>query len=415
MLVSTHATGSRYCSLLLAAMLLAGSAGLVACGTDSAGTEVEADSGRGGGGTRGERPNNNDDDEDTDDDADDRTDSGENGPDGDSDDASTTPDGAISTDATPGPDASTGTDSGPVDCETLVVSLKPDASALASFMLLVDRSNSMNTDSRWSLMVGALREVTAELDGLVNFGLMLFPGSGADGGIFGDACATGDVRVATGDRTSGAISTALGTAPNGGTPTALSLYAARDALQSSNPTGLNFVLLATDGGPGCNDSLNGSSCECIPGATCGFNSDNCLDRDRTLQAVRDLFAVGIKTFVVGIPGTSGVSDLLDEMAVEGGTAIGGRHIAVTDSTGLANALRSSTGSTVPCTYEFPAVPTNPDAIVVTVDGVVVPRDNTGTNGWSLERDRFLEFYGAACSAIRDGNPHAIEASYDCEE
>ncbi len=45
----------------------------------------------------------------------------------------------------------------------------------------------------------------------------------------------------------------------------------------------------------------------------------------------------------------------------------------------------------------------------------MPRDNTGTNGWSLERDRFLEFYGAACSAIRDGNPHAIEASYNCEE
>lgn len=384
---------------------------VVGCGSDASTTDAEAGNTSG---TRTERPRANDDDSE----ADGRTIGGDDG----SDDTTANPDASPGDndtssgtgDATASDGGGTSPDIGPVDCETLVVSLKPDSAALANFMLLVDRSNSMNTDSRWSLMVNALREVTAELDGLVNFGLMLFPGAAADG-LFGDSCATGDVRVPTGERTSGSISTVLSTTPAGGTPTALSLYAARDALQASNPRGLNFVLLATDGGPGCNNSFNASTCECIPGATCGLNNANCLDRERTLQAVRDLFSVGIKTFVVGIPGTSGVSDLLDEMAVEGGTAIGGRHIAVTDSTGLANALRSSTGSTVPCTYEFPEAPANPDAIVVTVDGVAVPRDNTGTNGWSLERDRFLEFYGAACSAIRDGNPHAIEASYNCEE
>jgi hypothetical protein len=91
------------------------------------------------------------------------------------------------------------------------------------------------------------------------------------------------------------------------------------------------------------------------------------------------------------------------MAVEGGTDIGGRHLAVTDAAGLVSTLRTTTGSTVPCTYEFPETPTNVDAIVVTIDGAVIPRDTTGTNGWNVERDRFLEFYGTACSLLRDGN------------
>ena len=302
----------------------------------------------------------------------------------------------------------------PDNCETLSFSLKPDSLAVANFMLLVDRSNSMNTDGRWDTMVSAVRNVTTSLGDRVNFGLMLFPGTDADG-IFGDACASGDVRVPAGESTAAAISTALNTVPAGGTPTALSLYAARDALNASHPGGNNYVLLATDGGPGCNSSYNASTCECIPGATCGINSANCLDRERTLQAVRDLLLAGVRTFVVGIPGTSGVSDLLDQMAVAGETANAGRHYAVTDATQLVEALRTTTGSTVPCDYEFPEIPEDVENIVVTIDGVEIPRDPTGTNGWNIARETFLQFYGSACGTLRDGNSHAVEARYDCTE
>lgn len=325
-------------------------------------------------------------------------------------------------DVDPGTDAATSdtgtappTDVLPDNCETLSFSLKPDALAVANFMLLVDRSNSMNTDGRWSTMVSAVRNVTTSLGDRVNFGLMLFPGAEADDVLFGDLCATGDVRVAAGESTASAISTALNTVPAGGTPTALSLYAARDALNASHPGGNNYVLLATDGGPGCNSSFNASTCECIPGATCGLNNANCLDRERTLQAVRDLFTAGVRTFVVGIPGTSGVSDLLDQMAVAGGTDNAGRHYAVTDATQLVETLRTTTGSTVPCDYEFPEIPEDVDNIIVTIDGVEIPRDTSGTNGWNIARETFLQFYGSACGTLRDGNAHAVEARYDCEE
>lgn len=316
-------------------------------------------------------------------------------------------------DPVPGTDAGTPPPPPPDRCEALTVVLKPEAGAVANFMLVVDRSNSMNEDGRWNTMTTALREVTGSLETLVNFGLMLFPGPGADATFGGSPCDTGSVRVQPAERTALAISSALSARPAGGTPTALSLLAARDALVARDPTALNYVLLATDGGPGCNNSFSGSTCECIPGTTCTFNNLNCLDRERTLQAVRDLQGAGIRTFVVGIPGTAAVSDLLDQMAVAGGTDVGGRHFAVTDLGELVNTLRSATGSTVPCTYEFPEAPARPEDIVVTIDGEVIPRDPSGINGWNLERDRFLELYGAACGLIRDGQPHAIEASYDC--
>lgn len=402
----------RLATLVAASVLLGAS--VAGCAAESGTTNEETD-------TRSERPRTDGDrpGDDPSDEVPEDEDSGVIDPDADPVDP------GADADAEPGADATTRdatTDSGnttpgdvaPDNCETLSFSLKPDSLAVANFMLLVDRSNSMNTDGRWDLMVSAVRNVTTSIGDRVNFGLMLFPGTAADG-IFGDVCASGDVRVAAGESTAAAISTALNTSPAGGTPTALSLYAARDALNASHPGANNYVLLATDGGPGCNSSFNASTCECIPGATCGTNNANCLDRERTLQAVRDLLLSGVRTFVVGIPGTSGVSDLLDQMAVAGETANAGRHYAVTDATQLVEALRTTTGSTVPCDYEFPEIPEDVENIVVTIDGVEVARDPSGVNGWNIARETFLQFYGSACGTLRDGNAHAVEARYDCTE
>ena len=54
-------------------------------------------------------------------------------------------------------------------------------------------------------------------------------------------------------------------------------------------------------------------------------AQNCLDSVRTANQVLVQRENGINTFVVGIPGSEVVSDLLDTMAVAGGTAIGERH------------------------------------------------------------------------------------------
>jgi len=296
-------------------------------------------------------------------------------------------------------------------CESQGFFLKPDDSQLANVMLVVDRSNSMNDDTRWTDMTTALRGVTRPLETLVAFGLLLFPNPA--GGFMG-VCDTGAVTVPTGLLSATAISNSLGTSPpSGGTPTAASLYAARTELLAENPAGPNYVLLATDGGPGCNASLNASTCVCIPGASC-VNSDNCLDDVRTLEAVEALYADDIPTFVVGVPGSETVSDLLDQMAVAGGTDVDGRHYAVTGGTELAEALRATTGGLVPCDYEFEEQPTDIDSLSVTIDGNEIPRDESGTEGWDFV-DNVLHLYGTACTRIRDGASHAVDASYDCSD
>lgn len=296
-------------------------------------------------------------------------------------------------------------------CESEGFFLKPDETQLANIMLVVDRSNSMNDGTRWADLTGALRGVTRPLEDVVAFGLMLFPAP--SGGVL-SACTTGEVLVDPGLFTATDVSNTLGTnPPAGGTPTAASLFEARTALLAAHPSGNNYVLLATDGGPGCNPALNASTCTCIPGATC-VNSDNCLDDIRTLEAVAALAADGIPTFVIGVPGSETVSDLLDQMAVAGGTDVAGSHYAVTGGTDLAEALRATTGSLVPCDYEFRDAPDDISSLTVTIDDAVIPRDETGTDGWDYVDD-VLHLYGSACNRLRDGNSHTVDAAFDCEE
>ena len=95
--------------------------------------------------------------------------------------------------------------------------------------------------------------------------------------------------------------------------------------------GAKYVLLATDGGP------NGNTVPCEK-ASCTANIDRnelsdpsinycdpmyegarqCLDSAATVDQLSAMAAQGIKTFVVGVPGTLPYKNTLDAMAVAGG-------------------------------------------------------------------------------------------------
>ena len=296
------------------------------------------------------------------------------------------------------------------DCEVLHYALKLNTAHVASIMLLVDRSHSMTIDDRWGEITGALSTVTEGLDELINFGLMLFPSVGAN------ECAEGTVNLDPALDNHDQIAVHLETwIPEGGTPTALSLQAAGAALQAQNPNGANYILLATDGGPACNLDLDWQTCDCVPGGQCINFSGNCLDDVRTLNTVMDLRFAGIETFVIGIPGSEGVSGLLDQMAVAGGTDNDGEHYAVTSGEELTTALRATTGGLVPCVYEFATTPDDVDGITVSIDGEEIARDSAHLNGWDYMPGNLLQLFGDACNAIRDGHPHDVEVVYNCPE
>ena len=288
-------------------------------------------------------------------------------------------------------------------CEDFTLVLKPSRQRVASMMLVVDRSRSMLTGGRWGRMKEALREVTSALEQSVAFGLLLLPDPLSE-----DECATGSVLADPALMTAAQVNTGLDFwEPNGGTPTALSLNTAGDVLRRVNPEGDNWVLLATDGGPGCNLGL-GPGCRCIPDASCENQPGNCLDDVRTLDAVRALRARGIKTLVIGIPGTASVSELLDQMAIEGGTDVEGRHQAVEDLDLLLATLRANVGAVVPCAFTFREAPEDLDGLTVTIDGAPIDRDATHVDGWDIEGE-LLTLYGGACARIRDGLAHTIAA------
>ena len=142
-------------------------------------------------------------------------------------------------------------------------------------------------------------------------------------------------------------------------------------------------------------------------------AQNCLDSVRTANAVLTQRERGIKTFVVGIPGSEVVADLLDTMAVAGGTAVGGQHYAVTSESELIDALSSASGSTIPCEFPMDTVPSDLTSLQVTLDGQSVSRDETHTSGWDVV-DGNLKLYGATCATMRNGQPHELNVQFDCD-
>ncbi len=296
------------------------------------------------------------------------------------------------------------------DCDdSFVFVLKPEAGEVAKMMLVVDRSGSMGEQTRWTDMQAGLSSVTTALQDVVDFGLLLFPSAGID------ACGSGQIIVEPSSQSATDIIAGMNSwDPLGGTPTYEALVTAGDWLQNNNAGGENYILLATDGGPGCNMGLNWETCECIPGATCILNGANCLDAVRTSNQVLVLREQGIKTFVVGLPGTEGVTDLLDAMALAGGAAPNGQHISVSDETELTQALSDLSASVVPCTFELPFDAAAAENLAFTVDGETVPFDASETDGWNFTGEQSVTLFGSWCSRMRDGLPHRFEAAGNCE-
>jgi hypothetical protein len=191
-----------------------------------------------------------------------------------------------------------------------------------------------------------------------------------------------------------AISLPSGVMPGGSTPTAATLAALRPALGALR--GRTFVLLATDGGPNCNSQTSCNADKCIPniekalGCSAGVNCcdpglygpTSCIDDEGTKNAVLDLFLAGIKTYVVGIPGSGPYASLLDDLAVAGGTARAGadhlyydvQHIAELDD------VLGSIGAkvTLSCQIHLAAPPPDSGLVNVYLDGQLV---KYGPNGW----------------------------------
>ncbi|XXX82412.1 vWA domain-containing protein [Sorangium sp. So ce134] len=303
-------------------------------------------------------------------------------------------------------------------------------------VIVLDRSESMTkgweASDRWTMVKGALGTALDAIQDRMSVGLQLFPTDdhcGMDPGM--DL----SVAVAPGATSVPAIKARLeGTAPAGATPTAGALERALRYLTQGAGSALQgdrYVLLATDGGPNCGQdpamtcpaatcttNMDGDCPAVVENCCSGGAADACLDDARTAQQVRDLRAAGIKTFVVGIPGTTAYADVLDELAAEGGTATSEsspRYFEVVDAASLGETLTGITRDLVrSCELALEAEPPDRAKVNVYIDGEVLPK--AGDDGWDYDDSTTpptLVIKGATCEHVKSVGVESVRVEFGC--
>lgn len=300
-------------------------------------------------------------------------------------------------------------------CEAGTFSL---ARASPSAMLVLDRSGSManafGAGTRWSTLAQTLAATLPQVASDLELGAYLFPaGAGnAQCTVPGGAA----LLPATG-QSARLVALLEQTSPGGATPTADAVNAAAIALDTYATQGKSLALvLATDGAPNCNPSLDVASCSC-PAQSC-TSALQCLDDARSEARVAAWTAQGIPTWVIGIATDDTSTSVLDALAKAGGRPSGGAHdyYSASSTVELTEALNTIQSQLRSCAFTTPSVPSSSGTIAITLDGATVPFDASGADGWewsAIDRGE-LVLRGSWCTRAEQSATATLEAAITCD-
>jgi hypothetical protein len=310
----------------------------------------------------------------------------------------------------------------PVPCTPGRITLER---ARPAVMMVLDRSGSMGrgfggVETRWSILTRALASALPPVDSTMSLGALMFPRRGG-----GQTCAlptTPELTPALGN-VDELLAEMRKSKPRGGTPTAAAIeLASKTILAHRAATTARAMVLATDGAPVCNSALDPRTCRCGSSElSCTGRPDLCLDDARTINALRATLAKGVPTYVIGIAATEegGFPDVLDAMAVAGGRPkLTGpsRYYGADSEAELDEALVAIRDQVGACTYLTVSVPDAAGDLTLLINGVAVPYDESGTNGWSwVDRaNGQIALAGAACTRAQPSGAR-IEAVVACSD
>lgn len=315
-----------------------------------------------------------------------------------------------------------GFDGGPdVPIDGCVPIERPLVPTRAEAMFVLDRSTSMGWAltgpdgtgaTRFAILSEALSATLPTYDTAIEMGGLLYPREA------GDACSVDEIPplppVPMG---AGALLAEVSSSfPGGRTPTAAGLRAV-ERYFSTHPdrSRARAVVLATDGAPNCNPTLDSVTCPCTGGAglpvgACSGDPQLCLDDARSIEVIAALADAGVPTYVVGIDGDPdpALSRVLTSLAVAGGRPNPRdpelAYYPVNRREDLATAFDRIQASIVSCSLVLEGALVPGRDIIVSMDGVPLPRDTGHVEGWDLaaDVDQTVVLYGAACMRAQDG-------------
>jgi hypothetical protein len=206
--------------------------------------------------------------------------------------------------------------------------------------------------------------------------------------------------VATGGMTMGMSNAVMPYAPvpGGRTPLKEGLMQAKAALAGGMREGVTSVIVITDGDPNCE-----------------------WDPTVSRQIVADWKTQGISTYVIGLPGTTGMGDaVLNDLAMTGGT---GQYISPNDAAALEAKLREIATETVRSGFDSCEIKLNPAAeapeklhLIVTEGGMPadVKRDLADDYKWNISSDgKMVTLEGRLCDDATVGRFEAIRFEFGC--
>jgi hypothetical protein len=281
---------------------------------------------------------------------------------------------------------------------------------------------------RYGVLALAIQTLLERVGHRVNYGATLFPTAGS-------ACDAGEeiLPLSPGDAVSFAVSGQVGPilsdlmssinrrTPRGGTPVAGALSTLLPKLRDrgNRPT---YVFLVTDGGPNCELDAHCGPETCIPNLersplsdsllceapinccdSALFGPQNCLDQEGSLRAMSALAEAGVRTFVIGIPGSDAFAGVLDQLALAGGMARPGTpaYYRVSDAAQLLETVSQlGLGVALSCNIQLAAPPPDPTLVNVFFDGQLVPADPV--DGWAFSDKQTVQLLGSSCELLKAG-------------
>lgn len=325
----------------------------------------------------------------------------------------------------------------------------------SSIMLVVDVSSSMNstTDAtggrtKWEVTRDALQAAIDDLPASVTLGMVMYPNKNTEA-VRNDTAKDASECVETGaivpfenlgapgsdhrERITDLFDNAT---LHSSTPTHDAYATALEVVRDANLPGNTFMLLITDGQPTLARGCIGEPSLSPPSPP-----------EPIIAEIADAFDDGIRTFLIGSPGSEenvGTGDdsrwWLSEAAEAGGTSLGGDcshdgvpycHFDMVEeddfSAALGAALANIAGQVVSCEYTLPEPPEGKELDLQNINLVLTPangeesilvlRDAAGSScdeGWYMSGDQEVVMCEDTCDDVLSTIGSSIKIHFGCE-